>query len=188
MIIKDVNLLRQISTNVESVEEATEIIEKLKTELEKNPNGMGLSAIQIGIPKRVSVIKFNDSYHYLINSKEIEKQDEFSFPSEGCLSLEGVRISTKRYFSYIIDNFVLDANVGLRKETQYYYFSPDYKERHDSLLAIAVQHEYDHFEGILIQDIEMKSKPILSNKKVKRNDPCPCGSGKKFKKCCEKVS
>jgi len=22
-------------------------------------------------------------------------------------------------------------------------------------------------------------------KKVGRNDPCPCGSGKKFKKCCE---
>ncbi|MBI1851531.1 MAG: SEC-C domain-containing protein [Planctomycetes bacterium] len=23
-----------------------------------------------------------------------------------------------------------------------------------------------------------------ANAKVGRNDPCPCGSGKKFKKCC----
>jgi uncharacterized protein YecA (UPF0149 family) len=23
-----------------------------------------------------------------------------------------------------------------------------------------------------------------STKKVGRNDPCPCGSGKKYKKCC----
>jgi len=28
------------------------------------------------------------------------------------------------------------------------------------------------------------SKPIGTGKKVGRNDPCPCGSGKKYKKCC----
>lgn len=27
-------------------------------------------------------------------------------------------------------------------------------------------------------------KPIVKGKKVGRNDPCPCGSGKKYKKCC----
>jgi len=26
--------------------------------------------------------------------------------------------------------------------------------------------------------------PIIKNNKINRNDPCPCGSGKKFKKCC----
>ncbi|HOW60099.1 MAG TPA: SEC-C metal-binding domain-containing protein, partial [Candidatus Omnitrophota bacterium] len=29
-------------------------------------------------------------------------------------------------------------------------------------------------------------KPIINNDKVGRNDPCPCGSGKKYKKCCGK--
>jgi len=29
------------------------------------------------------------------------------------------------------------------------------------------------------------SKPIIKGPKVGRNDPCPCGSGKKYKKCCE---
>ena len=29
-----------------------------------------------------------------------------------------------------------------------------------------------------------KRKPVVANKKVGRNDPCPCGSGKKYKKCC----
>ncbi|MCL4854584.1 MAG: SEC-C domain-containing protein, partial [Bryobacteraceae bacterium] len=28
------------------------------------------------------------------------------------------------------------------------------------------------------------SQPVLKGKKVGRNDPCPCGSGKKYKKCC----
>ncbi|MCD6292690.1 MAG: SEC-C domain-containing protein, partial [Deltaproteobacteria bacterium] len=31
-----------------------------------------------------------------------------------------------------------------------------------------------------------KQKPVVSGKKVGRNDPCPCGSGKKYKKCCGK--
>ena len=30
-----------------------------------------------------------------------------------------------------------------------------------------------------------KVEPIKSDGRVKRNDPCPCGSGKKYKKCCE---
>ncbi len=28
------------------------------------------------------------------------------------------------------------------------------------------------------------NKPIVKKKKIGRNDPCPCGSGKKYKKCC----
>ncbi len=31
---------------------------------------------------------------------------------------------------------------------------------------------------------EIKSKPLISEKKPKRNEPCPCGSGKKYKNCC----
>ncbi len=37
----------------------------------------------------------------------------------------------------------------------------------------------------IVQKIETVPKPIVANK-VGRNDPCPCGSGKKFKKCCGK--
>ncbi|MEM1283353.1 MAG: preprotein translocase subunit SecA [Chlamydiota bacterium] len=29
-----------------------------------------------------------------------------------------------------------------------------------------------------------KIEPIVADPKVKRNDPCPCGSGQKYKKCC----
>ncbi len=40
-----------------------------------------------------------------------------------------------------------------------------------------------------ITDLEIllnPQKPMISEKKVKRNEPCPCGSGKKYKKCCGK--
>ncbi|MBZ4686555.1 MAG: Protein translocase subunit secA [Clostridiales bacterium] len=33
-------------------------------------------------------------------------------------------------------------------------------------------------------DTETKKQPVRREKKVGRNDPCPCGSGKKYKKCC----
>ena len=29
-----------------------------------------------------------------------------------------------------------------------------------------------------------KAKPVRTGPKVGRNDPCPCGSGKKYKQCC----
>ncbi|MEJ2628312.1 MAG: SEC-C metal-binding domain-containing protein [bacterium] len=34
--------------------------------------------------------------------------------------------------------------------------------------------------------LQKRTKPIKSNKKIGRNDPCPCGSGKKYKNCCGK--
>ena len=59
------------------------------------------------------------------------------------------------------------------------------QEQEDRLLeAICVQHEIDHLNGISCIDKEVKLEPIVMDKKVGRNDPCPCGSGKKYKKCC----
>ena len=34
--------------------------------------------------------------------------------------------------------------------------------------------------------IEKTSKTVVKPPKVGRNDPCPCGSGRKFKQCCGK--
>ncbi|NYB74558.1 SEC-C domain-containing protein [Sedimentibacter hydroxybenzoicus DSM 7310] len=31
-----------------------------------------------------------------------------------------------------------------------------------------------------------RSKIVINENKIGRNDPCPCGSGKKYKKCCGK--
>ena len=40
-----------------------------------------------------------------------------------------------------------------------------------------------------ITDLEIllnRPKPVIAEKKVGRNEPCPCGSGKKYKRCCDK--
>ncbi len=38
--------------------------------------------------------------------------------------------------------------------------------------------------GIIEEDIEKPELEGIDLSKIGRNDPCPCGSGKKFKKCC----
>jgi len=183
-IIQDCNILRQKSTYVESVEEAKDIINKLEKCLSITSNGVGLAAIQIGISKQVGVIYYNDISLHLINPEIIEVEDEIVFLNEGCLSFPNVYFDTKRYKHLTIKTDVIDGN-EFRKETQYFYYAYDNTEMgNDGLLAIAVQHEIDHFNGKLITDHRIVQKPIIVQKKVGRNDLCPCGSNKKYKKCC----
>ena len=172
---------------MESVEEAKEIIDKLKVALDKCETGLGLSAIQIGIPKKVGVIKKSkDEYEYLINSTIKESAEEFVYYREGCLSFPNVYINTKRYKHFTIQNQRIRDN-KLEEQTEYYYYSTDSKEvGNDGVIAIAVQHEINHFNGITIFDRKIDDiSPVQRQaEKIGRNDKCPCGSGKKFKKCC----
>lgn len=46
------------------------------------------------------------------------------------------------------------------------------------------QHEINHLDGI--EEVLKPNKPQWSSEKFDRNGPCPCGSGKKYKKCCLK--
>jgi preprotein translocase subunit SecA len=39
-------------------------------------------------------------------------------------------------------------------------------------------------EAAAAQEAQAKARPVRSGPKVGRNDPCPCGSGKKYKQCC----
>jgi len=198
-IIQDISVLRQISTPVESVKEAQKIIKKVTKALEKTSNGVGLGAIQIGIPKRVVVIKHKSGkgYHYLINPSLVEANEEFVFVKEGCLSFPNKFMDTVRYKHYTIDNHVIDGD-ELRTERQYYFYSndPDELQWSDGLMCIAVQHEMDHLNGVIFLDrhkevLEMVGDATVSiPEKIGRNDPCPCGKLKangspvKYKKCC----
>jgi len=192
-ILYDLDFLRQKSSPVLTAEEALDIISKLKKVLMPIDNGIGLSAIQIGILKQVSIIKNTDwsgkqdgNIIYLINPEIITCEDEFIHYGEGCLSCPGIFKSTRRYDTFIIKNNVIRDN-KLEEEIQYYYAGYKDKDGRDGLSAIAVQHEIDHLNGKVITDYGIESTPIKREEdKVGRNDPCPCGSGKKYKKCCGK--
>ena len=184
-IVQDLDALREKSEPVASVEEATGILSKLGSALASHDNGLGLAAVQIGIPKRVGIMtKTDGSKMTLINPEFVEADEEFIFMNEGCLSFPDHFINTKRYRQFVIKNQVIDGD-EFREEIQYFYYDTS-SGNSDGLLAIQVQHELDHFDGILFQEHEDDTKivPIKTDKKIGRNEKCPCGSGKKYKKCC----
>ena len=185
MIIQDSNALRQVSKPV-TIEEVTGLTNRLEMELSRSNNGIGLSAIQIGIPKRVSVIKSEDSFIHLINAEVIEKDEPFVFVGEGCLSMPGIYVDTKRYKQVSVSTDVVRGDKFDKETWEFYY------DESNDLTPIAVQHEIDHFDGILISDREVHDNKTKrrESQKVGRNSPCPCGKLKedgspvKYKKCC----
>lgn len=154
MIITSEDFLRQRSLEV-SFEEGKEIVEKLKKELLKSNKGIGLSAPQIGVLKRVILIEDNKGFTEFINPTIIEKKDPFINKNEGCLSFPGVWLNTIRYHHIVVED----------------HFG---KREFNNFASIILQHEHDHLNGILFFDRQVPD----------RYDECFCGSKKKFKFCC----
>jgi peptide deformylase len=173
-IITDIDILRQKSKDVGvgSIPRLNiTLVRNLKNTL-KRYGGLGLGAIQIGTPLRAFIITNNAGKIITCYNPVIrEVYDEIIFPDEGCLSLPNIRVNTKRY-KYC--------------EVEYYDEHKQFKRMvMQDLEAVEFLHEVDHLEGMLIIDRQVKSKPIVRvTSKIGRNDKCPCGSGKKYKKCC----
>ena len=125
-------ILTQKSEEVGDInEEIKNIIEDLNDTL-NNSTGCGISAIQIGIPKRICIIKYNNENIVMINPKIINARGEVYF-REGCLSAPGFYTNVKRaqkvWCSYLDEN-------GREKEIA-----------QGGLCSVIIQHELDHFDG-----------------------------------------
>ena len=172
-----------------SVEEGMEIATELFEILNKRQDGVGLAANQVGIDAQVAVVNVRETL-ILINPKYVEKGNEIPY-YEGCLSFHGKGVNTKRYDSVVIKT---------EQEDSSWYFSgapnptdgqtgweKQQQNKNDAELrlleTICVQHEIDHLNGMTIMDRQMVTT-ITKEKTLGRNDPCFCGSGKKYKKCC----
>ena len=172
-----------------SVEEGMKIATELFEILNKRQDGIGLAANQVGIDAQVAVVNVREPI-ILINPKYVEKGNEISY-YEGCLSFKGKGVNTRRYDSVIIKTEQVESS---------WYFSgaanpidgkgsweKQQQNKNDAELrlleTICVQHEIDHLNGITIMDRQMVTT-ITKEKQIGRNDPCHCGSGKKYKKCC----
>jgi peptide deformylase len=172
-----------------TLEEGNKIATELFQILTERKDGIGLAANQVGIDASVAVVNVRNPI-ILINPKIVKQWDEVPY-YEGCLSFKGKGINTKRYKNIVITT---------EQEEGELYFSgaenpSDGKgswEREDSnkqeqelrlLEVICVQHEIDHLNGMTIHDRQMITT-IVNELKIGRNDPCSCGSEKKYKKCC----
>lgn len=147
--------------NDASAEEAVEIIKKLESALKNSEvRGVGLAAPQISINKRVAIVRTEYEDINLVNPTIVEKESGFVNFGEGCLSVPNERLNTQRYKEiFVKDDLHPDGFVAVGD------------------VAVVIQHEIDHLDGILITD------RVVGKNKIGRNDKCPCGSWKKYKRC-----
>ncbi len=148
-------------TNSQEVEDL-KIVERIKEALKTGwVAGHGLAAVQIGVPIRAAWYKLPDgTENTLINPEILKVYDVAICPKEGCLSVPDVWIPTVRYQKIKYKN---NGNTFTAKGVE----------------AHVIQHEVDHMNGMLHYDRRWEP-----SEKIGRNSPCPCGSGKKYKKCC----
>ena len=121
--------------------------------------GIGLAAIQIGIPKRVLVIDVSTKEETkkplsLINPIIRKLSDDTSVYEEGCLSIPETFIEIERPKICEIEYIDLDGN---NKEL-----------RCDGLMSTCVQHEINHLDGKLIIDHLSKLKKDFIIKKISK--------------------
>lgn len=141
--------LRKTSTNVLKIDNSIKKLVKNMIDTMKANNGMGLSAIQIGRPKRVVVYEYikpttsKDSnpdvpQTILINPKIISLSNNLIEDEEGCLSFPKLYGVVKRSDSIKVEALDLDGN--------------KLKFSAKGLEARIIQHEIDHLDGILFVD------------------------------------
>lgn len=134
-IVKDETILTQKSEQVNFEDAQHIIVDLLDTANEHIDHCAGLAAPQIGVNKRVVVIRNGDTFHPMINPAIIKKSGKRFINSEGCLSLDGIR-SVERTTSVLVS--YMDKS-GKRLTKTF-----------NGMPAIIIQHEVDHLNGILI--------------------------------------
>ena len=185
---KEDNPLIQKTLKGVTVEEGETIATKLFQILNERGDGIGLAANQVGIDAQVAVVNVREPI-VLINPKIVSRETEIPF-YEGCLSYPGKGVNTKRYEtvevkSDTVEGTMIFSGVDTGESGKGSWEHSEVKEdRHvRTLEAVCVQHEIDHLNGIRCLD-RVVDTTIRVEKKPGRNEPCPCQSGKKFKKCC----
>ena len=152
-------ILRKKSLPVEKFDEDLQQLMKDMLDTMYAAPGIGLAAIQIGVPKRVIVLDLSSKDEpknpmYFINPEIITKSESKSTYEEGCLSVPGqfaeIDRPDKCHIKY------LDYN-GQQKEI-----------KAEGMIATCIQHEMDHLEGILFIDYLSKLKKTMIVKKLSK--------------------
>jgi len=153
-------ILRQVSKQVEKVGEEEKKIMDDMLETMYQANGIGLAAIQIGIPKRIIVMDLAKGEEkknpmYFVNPVIKNKNQNLATYEEGCLSVP--------------DQFA-EVNRPSTCEVEYLDYHGEKKIlKAEGLIATCIQHEMDHLQGILFIDYLSKLKKSMIIKKLSKD-------------------
>ena len=152
-------LLRQVSKPVSKVGKEEQKLMKDMLETMYAANGIGLAAIQVGIPKRIIVMDIckeenKKEKRYFVNPIIKNKDPLRATYEEGCLS---------------VPNQFADIDRPSKCEVEYLdYNGQKQLLKAEGLLATCIQHEMDHLEGILFIDYLSKLKRSMIIKKLSK--------------------
>ena len=157
-------LLRQISQPVEQVGESEKELMNDMLETMYAANGIGLAAIQIGVPKRIIVMDLSKEDNkklpmHIVNPVITKKNNEKTTYEEGCLS---------------VPNQFAEIDRSSKCEVEYLDYNGNKQNlQAEGLLATCIQHEIDHLEGILFIDYLSKLKKAFIIKKLSKHQVKP---------------
>ncbi|MBB3426398.1 MULTISPECIES: peptide deformylase [unclassified Rhizobium] len=156
LIILPDPLLRQASKPIEQIDTEIQRLADDMLETMYDAPGIGLAAIQIGVPRRMLVIDVaregeEKTPLVFINPEIVASSDERSVYEEGCLSIPDYYAEVERPARVTVKH--LDRN-GKEQLTEA-----------DGLLATCVQHEIDHLNGVLFIDYISRLKREMVIKK-----------------------
>jgi peptide deformylase len=150
-------ILKKVSERVDVVDDALRALMDDMLETMYAAPGIGLAAIQIGVPKRVIVMDLakpdeTPAPRYFVNPEILWASQETQPYEEGCLSVPEIYDEVER-----------PAHVKLRYID---YNGKTVEEDAEGMYAVCIQHEMDHLDGVLFIDHLSRLKREQAVKKV----------------------
>jgi len=155
----DLAVLKQKSLPVEAVTDETRALMDDMLETMYDAPGIGLAAVQIGVPQRIIVMDLaredeEPAPRFFVNPEILTRHEETVPYEEGCLSVPDIYESVDRPSTVRIR--YLDYNGNAVEEDA------------EGLYAVCIQHEMDHLEGVLFIDHLSRLKRDRAITKVKK--------------------
>ncbi len=152
-------VLREVSTPIERVDDDVRRLMDDMLETMYDAPGIGLAAVQVGVPKRLLVVDIGDEEEgrqpfCMVNPEIVRLGDTARSYEEGCLSIPGVLVDIERPADVVVR--YVDRE-GSQQELAA-----------DGLLATAIQHEMDHLDGKLIIDFLSRLKRDMVIRKFRK--------------------
>ncbi len=152
-------ILRQVSAPIERVDDdLRRLVEDMLETMYAAP-GVGLAAVQVGVPRRLIVLDASDEGEErqplaMINPEILSLGGENRIYEEGCLSIPDVRVEIERPAALRVR--YLDVEGRLQEMAA------------DGLVATVIQHEIDHLDGRLIIDFLSRLKRDIIVRRFKK--------------------
>ncbi|RYG08611.1 MAG: peptide deformylase [Caulobacteraceae bacterium] len=156
----DTAVLKKVSTPVEGgvTDDLRALMDDMLETMYAAP-GIGLAAVQIGVPERIIVMDLaregeDPAPRFFVNPEITWRSEELAAYEEGCLSVPEIYESVER-----------PARVKLKYLNR---AGDQIEEEADGVYAVCIQHEMDHLEGLLFIDHLSRLKRDRAISKVKK--------------------